>query len=517
MAGRGLKRPIALVILDGWGINDACVNNAVCQAKKPVLDDLFSRYPSTRLNASGLAVGLPEGQMGNSEVGHLNIGAGRIVYQDLTRISKSIRDGDFFQNPVLRQVMEKVKLRGSKLHLMGLLSDGGVHSHNTHLYALVRLAKSLGLSQVCIHAFLDGRDTPPKSGAGYLRALEEELAAIGIGRIATVSGRFWAMDRDNRWDRVEKAYRALALGEGRRSESSAKAIEEAYAAGQTDEFVEPHVIAPADLTAGTIDDGDGIIFFNFRADRAREITRVFTDPEFSGFIRPKTPELGAFVCMTEYDETFGLPVAFPPETYPNLLGEVISKAGLTQLRIAETEKYAHVTFFFNGGSETPFPGEDRVLIPSPKDVATYDLKPAMSAPAVTDEVVDRVMSGKYDFIVLNFANPDMVGHTGNLEAATTAMETVDACLGRVVETVLAAGGTLLVTADHGNCEQMTDGNGQPHTAHTANPVPLLLIDPDLPGAALQEGILADLAPTILSLMKLEKPEEMTGQSLLVPA
>ena len=514
MAGRGVKRPLALVILDGWGINDDCTNNAVCQAKKPVLDDLFSRYPSTRLNASGLAVGLPEGQMGNSEVGHLNIGAGRTVYQDLTRISKSIREGDFFQNPVLRQAMETVKHGGGKLHLMGLLSDGGVHSHNTHLYALLQMAKTAGLSQVCIHAFLDGRDTPPKSGAGYLQDLEKELGTIGLGQVATVIGRFYAMDRDNRWERVEKAYRALTLGEGATSTSSSAAIAEAYAAGQTDEFVEPHVIQHNGQAVGTVDDGDGIIFFNFRADRAREITRTFTDSHFSGFTRTKNPALGTFVCMTEYDETFGLPVAFPPETYPNLLGEVISKAGLSQLRIAETEKYAHVTFFFNGGNETPFPGEDRVLIPSPKDVATYDLKPAMSAPAVTSEVVDRVAAGKYDFIVLNFANPDMVGHTGNLEAATTAMETVDACLGRVVETVLAAGGSLLVTADHGNCEQMADGKGQPHTAHTANPVPLLLIDPDQIGAPLREGILADLAPTILSLMKLEKPEEMTGKSLL---
>ncbi|BCA80989.1 2,3-bisphosphoglycerate-independent phosphoglycerate mutase [Desulfuromonas sp. AOP6] len=516
MAGRRVKRPLALVILDGWGLNDECDNNAVCQAKKPVLDGLFRRYPSTRLTTSGLAVGLPEGQMGNSEVGHLNIGAGRIVYQDFTRISKSISDGDFFQNPVLQQVLEKVKHRGGKLHLMGLLSDGGVHSHNTHLYALVQMAKTVGLTQVCIHAFLDGRDTPPKSGAGYLLDLEKELATLGIGRVATICGRFYAMDRDNRWDRVEKAYRALTLGEGKCSKSSAAAIEEAYAAGQTDEFVEPRVIVPNGQTACTVDPDDGIIFFNFRADRAREITRAFTDTGFSGFTRTKSPALSDFVCMTEYDETFELPVAFPPESYANLLGEVVSHAGLTQLRIAETEKYAHVTFFFNGGSEKPFQGEDRVLIPSPQDVATYDLKPAMSAPAVTDEVVDRVMSGKYDFIVLNFANPDMVGHTGNLEAATTAMETVDACLGRVVETVLRAGGCLLITADHGNCEQMTDRSGHPHTAHTANPVPLLLVDPDLSGATLREGILADLAPTILSLLQLEKPDEMTGKNLLMP-
>ncbi len=511
-----MKRPVALVILDGWGINDDCSNNAVCQAKTPVLDSLFAQYPSSRLGASGMNVGLPDGQMGNSEVGHLNIGAGRIIYQDFTRISKSIADGDFFQNPVLTQAIEQVRAQGGKLHLMGLLSDGGVHSHNTHLYALVKMAKSLGLSEVCVHAFLDGRDTPPKSGKGFLKDLEDALRNIGLGRIATVTGRYFAMDRDNRWDRVEKAYRALTAGQGITTATSEEAIDGAYASGQTDEFVEPRVIAPQGKPVGTIDDGDGIIFFNFRADRARELTRTFTEKDFKGFTREKVPALCAYVCMTEYDESFGLPIAFPSESYPNILGEVVARAGRHQLRIAETEKYAHVTFFFNGGNETPFPLEERVLIPSPKDVATYDLKPEMSAPAVTDEVVRRIDSGKYDLIILNFANPDMVGHTGILEAAITAMETVDACLGRVVEAVLAAGGCLLITADHGNCEQMVDATGQPQTAHTSNPVPLLLVDPDRRGGTIRQGILADLAPTILELMGLDKPAEMTGNSLLAP-
>jgi 2,3-bisphosphoglycerate-independent phosphoglycerate mutase len=508
------KGPVALVILDGWGISETCDANAVCQARTPNLDALQREFPATRIGASGPDVGLPEGQMGNSEVGHLNLGAGRIVYQDLTRITLSIKEGDFFSNPVFGDALARIRKTGGKLHLMGLLSDGGVHSHNTHLYALVELGKRCGIEDICVHAFLDGRDTPPTSGVDYLAQLEERLEAIGAGRIATVIGRYYVMDRDNRWDRVHRAYRAMTLGEGEKAPHSAVAIEEAYAAGQTDEFVEPRVIQKSGTKAGTVDDGDGIIFFNFRSDRAREITRAFTDDDFKGFQREKTPDLAAYVCMTEYDETFGLPVAFPPENLSNILGEVLAGAGKTQLRIAETEKYAHVTFFFNGGSEVPFPGEERILIPSPQEVATYDQKPEMSAGPVTDEVVKQVGEGRFDFIVLNYANPDMVGHTGNLPAAVRAMEFVDACVGRVVKAVLTAGGSVILTADHGNCEKMADPEGAPHTAHTTNLVPLVLVDAGLKNATLRSGILADIAPTILHLMGLSKPAEMTGRSLL---
>ncbi len=510
----GVKRPVALVILDGWGISPTCDDNAVCKARTPRLHELFETYPSARIGASGMDVGLPDGQMGNSEVGHLNIGAGRVVYQDLTRITKSINDGEFFRNPALTGAIGKIKAVGGKLHLMGLLSDGGVHSHITHLFALLELARQEGLEQVCVHAFLDGRDTPPKSGSDYLKQLEDEIARIGCGQVATVIGRYFAMDRDNRWERVERAYRALTEGEGRRVESSAAAIAQAYGAGQSDEFVEPRVIERGGRPVGTVDDGDGIIFFNFRSDRAREITRTLTDDGFTGFERKKRPALSAYVCMTEYDATFGLPLAFPPESYRNILGEVVAAAGRKQLRIAETEKYAHVTFFFNGGSEEPFEGEERVLIPSPQEVATYDQKPAMSAVEVTDEVVRRVQSDAYDLIVLNYANPDMVGHTGVLEAAVQAMETVDQCVGRVVDAVLAQGGALILTADHGNCEQMSDGKGGPHTAHTSNPVPIILVDPERKGQALNNGILADIAPTLLALLGLPVPQEMTGKTLI---
>jgi 2,3-bisphosphoglycerate-independent phosphoglycerate mutase len=451
--------------------------------------------------------------MGNSEVGHLNLGAGRIVYQGLTRISQTIENGSFFENPVFVDALTRVRQAGGKLHLMGLLSDGGVHSHQTHLYALVDMAQRHAIQDICIHAFMDGRDTPPQSGAGYLAQLEEELTRLGTGRVATVTGRYYAMDRDNRWERVEQAWQAMVLGEGTAAATSAEAIQAAYAAGQTDEFVEPRIISGDGTSFEGISDGDGIIFFNFRADRAREITRCFTQPDFSGFSRPQIPKLAAFVCMTEYDETFTLPIAFPPETYPNILGEVVADAGLRQLRIAETEKYAHVTFFFNGGVEKPFANEDRVLIPSPKDVATYDLKPAMSAPEVADEAVRRIRSGEYDLIILNFANPDMVGHTGVLAAAVSAMETVDACVGKVVDTLLEMGGCALITADHGNCEQMVDNDGSPHTAHTPNQVPLLLVGQQH-DRTLRPGILADIAPTLLELLGRPVPEEMTGSSLL---
>ncbi len=502
--------PVALVILDGWGLSDRCDNNAACQASTPTMDQLRRDWPNSRLRASGRDVGLPDGQMGNSEVGHLNIGAGRIVYQDLTRISLAIEDGSLFENPALKRVCERLAASGGKLHLLGLLSDGGVHSHNTHLYALVRMAKQLGVTDVCIHAFMDGRDTPPKAGAGYLKELDNELAGIGLGRVATIIGRYWAMDRDNRWDRVEKAYLALTEGIGEAAVSAQEAIQAAYAAGQTDEFVEPQVIG----SGGTIDDDDGVIFFNFRADRAREMTRALTDPSFSGFQRRKQLQLVDYVCMTEYDETFGLPVAYANETLPEILAEVVSNAGMKQLRIAETEKYAHVTFFFNGGVEHAWEGEDRVLIPSPQDVATYDLKPEMSAVEVTDEVVRRVESGTYQLIILNYANPDMVGHSGVLSAAIKAVETVDSCLQRVVDAVLAAGGRLLITADHGNCEQMSDASGGVHTAHTSNLVPLVFVDPERQSVQLREGILADLAPTILELLQLPVPEAITGRSLL---
>lgn len=509
-----MPKPLLLMILDGWGINPNRENNAIALTDPPVMGRLLGEYPSTELNASGMAVGLPDGQMGNSEVGHLNIGAGRIVYQDLTRITKAIRDESFFSNPVLLDCMAGTRAAGGRLHLAGLLSDGGVHSHNTHLYALLELARRQGMREVFVHCFLDGRDTPPKSAAGYLAALEDEMRRVGIGRVATIMGRYYAMDRDNRWERVEKAYRAMVIGEGKVSASASEAISESYEDGITDEFVLPAVMVDGDVPAGTLRDGDGFIFFNFRSDRAREITRAFTDPEFAGFSRSVRPKLASYVCMTEYDETFRLPVAFGPEELKNILGEVVSRAGMRQLRIAETEKYAHVTFFFNGGNETPFPGEDRVLVPSPKEVATYDLKPEMSAYGVADELVRRLDEDIYDFIVLNFANADMVGHTGVLEAAKKAIAAVDACVGKVVDAVLSRGGSLLITADHGNAETMVDEAGNPHTAHTCNPVPFLLLDDSRKMVRLRPGILADIAPTVLELLGITQPEEMTGASLL---
>lgn len=506
-----MKKPLLLMILDGWGINPNPAHNAVAMANTPNLTGYLSDYPHTQILTSGMAVGLPDGQMGNSEVGHLNLGAGRVVYQELTRVTKSILDGDFFTNPTLLDCIAKIKAAGGRLHLSGLLSDGGVHSHNTHLYAFLELAKREGLTDVFIHCLLDGRDTPPQSGIDYLAQLEAEIARIGVGTIATVMGRYYAMDRDNRWERVEKAYNAIVCGEGEKRTSAKDAIEQSYAAGVHDEFVVPVVVAEN----ATLDDGDGFIFFNFRSDRAREITRALALDDFSGFERRKRTKLAGYVCLTEYDATFGLPIAFGATELSNILGGVLASAGLKQLRIAETEKYAHVTFFFNGGVETPFSGEDRALIPSPKEVATYDQKPEMSAGLVTDELLARIDSGVYDVIILNFANCDMVGHTGIEAAAIKAVETVDACAGRVVAKVREKGGAVLITADHGNAEQMQDDNGEPFTAHTTNPVRLILVDDSRKGVKLREGgRLADVAPTMLKMLGIAQPSEMTGESLV---
>jgi len=504
------KAPVVLAILDGWGISASCTGNAACIAQTPVLDRLRQKYPTSKLSASGTDVGLPAGQMGNSEVGHLNIGAGRIIYQDLSRISLAIEDGTFFANPKFKSICEKLVVSGGKLHLLGLLSDGGVHSHNSHLYALVRLAKQLGVTDVCIHAFLDGRDTPPKSASAYLGQLEETLATIGLGRIATISGRYWAMDRDNRWERVEKAYLALTAGIGQYFPTANAAISVAYANNQTDEFIEPQIID----ANGLITDNDGIICFNFRADRAREITRALALDNFSGFERKHKLKLVDYVCLTEYDATFGLPIAFPSATYPDILADVVASAGLKQLRIAETEKYAHVTFFFNGSVEKAWPNEERILIPSPQHVATYDLQPAMSAGKIAEAVVEQIKTGDYALIIINFANCDMVGHTGIIEATIKAVETVDSCVGQVVDAVTSVGGQMLITADHGNCEQMVDANGEPHTAHTTNQVPFILVDPHHSNQVVHDGILADLAPTILELLQLKVPVAMTGKSLI---
>ncbi len=508
------KQPLLLMILDGWGINPSPDNNAIALADTPNMTRLCAEYSYTSIGTSGMSVGLPEGQMGNSEVGHLNIGAGRIVYQDLTRISKAIDDGDFFTNPVLLDCIDRTKKAGGRLHLAGLLSDGGVHSHETHLYALLELAKREGLDDVFVHCLLDGRETPPKSGADYLARLEAKIAEIGCGRIATVMGRYYAMDRDNRWERVGKAYAAMVCGEGEYRASAGEAINRSYQAGVTDEFVVPAVIAANGEPVGKVRDGDGFIFFNFRSDRAREITKALALSEFKGFERRFHPQLASYVCMTVYDETFGLPAAFPGEELKNIFGEVLSRAGLAQLRIAETEKYAHVTFFFNGGNEVPFPGEDRCLIPSPKDVPTYDKKPEMSAYPVTDELLRLLDEDKYDVIVLNFANADMVGHTGILPAAVKAIAALDDCIGRLTAKVLAKGGGAIITADHGNAEIMKDEEGGPHTAHTTDRVPLILVDDDRKTVKLRTGILADIAPTILDILGLPKPAEMTGRSLI---
>ena len=505
---------VTLIILDGYGINPRKEGNAVMAANKPNLDAFMNSCPNTVIHTSGMDVGLPEGQMGNSEVGHTNIGAGRIVYQELTRITKSIEDGDFFEKKEFLKAIENCKKNQSKLHLYGLLSDGGVHSHNTHLYALVELAKRQGLKDVYVHCFLDGRDVPPDSGKSYVEELEAKLSEIGAGKIASVMGRYYAMDRDNRWERVRLAYDAMALGQGLTAASASQAVAESYARQEFDEFVKPTVIMRNGKPVATIGSNDSVIFFNFRPDRAREITRAFVDPDFTGFERAKGRFPLFYVCMTQYDKTLpNVEVAFKPESLSNTFGEYISRKGLKQLRIAETEKYAHVTFFFNGGVETMYEGEDRALIPSPK-VATYDLKPEMSAYEVTEEVLKRINSKKYDVIVLNFANCDMVGHTGVFEAARAAVEAIDKCVGRIAEAIKAQDGVVLITADHGNAEQMVDyETGGPFTAHTTNVVPLIGIG--LGGRKLREGRLADLAPTMLELLGLEKPAEMTGKSLLI--
>ena len=508
------RKPIMLMILDGFGINENEKGNAVKLANTPNIDKLMKTWPTTQIHTSGLAVGLPEGQMGNSEVGHTNIGAGRIVYQDLTRITKSIEEGEFFSIKELTSAIDNCKRHNSKLHIMGLLSDGGVHSHIRHLYALLELAKRKDFEDVYVHCFLDGRDTPPASGESYILQLEEKMKEKGVGKIATISGRFYSMDRDKRWDRVEKGYKALVYGEGEKATSAISAIEASYQKEVFDEFVEPTVICNGDEPIATINNNDSVIFFNFRPDRAREITRSLVDPEFDGF-EVKPLDL-YYVCFTQYDETIpNVQVAFKPEALVNTFGEYVSKKGLTQLRIAETEKYAHVTFFFNGGVEEPNKGEDRILVKSPK-VATYDLQPEMSAPQVCGKLVDAIKSDKYDVIVINFANPDMVGHTGVQEAAIKAVETVDECVGKAVEALKEVDGQMFICADHGNAEQLIDyETGAPWTAHTTNPVPFILVNADPKYTLRENGCLADIVPTLIQLMGMEQPVEMTGKSLLV--
>ncbi len=507
------KTPVMLIVLDGWGIGKEYEGNAVYLANTPNFDRLMENFPNTQLKASGLAVGLPEGQMGNSEVGHLNIGAGRIVYQELTKISKSIEDGAFFEKEEFLKAIENAKKNNSKLHLMGLVSDGGVHSHNTHLYALLELCAKENFKDVYIHAFLDGRDVPPTIGKQHITELQQKIEEIGVGKIATVIGRYYAMDRDRRWDRTKLAYEAMVLGRGKTDTCPIEAVAKSYKEGINDEFIVPTVIVEEGEPVATIDSGDSIIFFNFRPDRARQITRAIVDEEFTGFERKKKVDT-FFVTMTEYDKTIeNVHVAFKTEIPTNTLGEYVSNLGLNQLRIAETEKYAHVTFFLNGGREVPFENEDRILIPSPK-VATYDLKPEMSAIEVKEEVLKRLNMDKYDLIILNFANPDMVGHTGKLEAAIKAVETVDACLGEIVDLLLEKGGKAIVTADHGNAEMMIDEkDNSPVTSHTTNKVPLILVGEE--GVKLREGILADIAPTLLDIMGVEKPKEMTGETLII--
>ncbi len=502
------KKPVALIIMDGYGINKETEGNAIAAANTPNLDKFFAEYPNTQLSASGLDVGLPDGQMGNSEVGHTNIGAGRVVYQMLVKITKDINEGKINDIKALSDAMDKAKANGKSLHLMGLLSNGGVHSHNEHLYGLLRMAKKKGLDKVYVHTFLDGRDVPPTSGADFMQSLENEIKEIGVGSIATIMGRFYAMDRDNAWDRVEKAYNAIVKGEGVQETDAVTAVKNSYVNDVTDEFVVPTVVDKN----GMVKENDSVIFFNFRPDRARQITRTFVDPEFNGFARTYFPV--NFVCMTQYDESMpNVTVAYPPESLEMTFGEYVSKKGLTQLRIAETQKYAHVTFFFNGGEEKQFEGEDRILIKSP-DVETFDLKPEMSAYEVTDAVVEAIDDEKFDVIILNYANCDMVGHTGIIDAAVKAVEAVDECVGRTVNSILAKGGQVIITADHGNADCLIDPvTKAPFTAHTTNPVPMILIGAG--DVKLKMGRLCDLCPTMLDLMGLPKPEQMTGESLIV--
>lgn len=509
------KKPTVLMILDGYGLNEKREGNCVLNAKTPVMDKLMAECPFVKGNASGLAVGLPDGQMGNSEVGHLNMGAGRIVYQELTRITKSIEDGDFFENEALLKAVKNCKENDSDLHLFGLLSDGGVHSHNTHLYALLELAKKNGLKNVYVHCFLDGRDTAPTSGEGFAKELIEKMKEIGVGQIASVMGRYYVMDRDNRWERVETAYRAMVEGKGNTADSGVQAIADSYKQEKTDEFVLPTVVIKDGKPVATIKEKDSIIFFNFRPDRAREITRSFCDEEFDKFERGKRLDV-TFVCFTDYDDTIQNKfVAFHKTSIKNTLGEFLASHHMTQARIAETEKYAHVTFFFNGGIEDPNEGEDRILVKSPK-VATYDLKPEMSAYEVCDKLVEAIKSGKYDVIIINFANPDMVGHTGVQDAAVKAVEAVDECVGKTVDAIKEVNGQMFICADHGNAEQLLDyETGESFTAHTTNPVPFLLVNYDESYTLREGGCLADIAPTLIEMMGMEQPEEMTGKSLLI--
>ncbi len=508
------SKPNLLMILDGYGISAKQKGNAINKAKKKNIDELFRKYPNTLIGASGLDVGLPEGQMGNSEVGHLNIGAGRIVYQELTKITKEIKEGLFFHNAALESAMDHALANDSALHLLGLVSDGGVHSHLTHLYALIDMAKQKGIKKLYIHALLDGRDVPPQSAGTYFRMLEDYLSKASIGKIAMISGRYYGMDRDNRWERVQKFYDAMALGIGEKAESAIAGLKASYEKGNNDEFVLPTLICKENETPITVQDNDSIIMFNFRPDRAREITRCFVDERFNGFERAKVAKNLCYTCMTQYDaEMPNVHVAFPPQSLKNTLGEYLSQLGLRQLRIAETEKYAHVTFFFNGGVEAPNNGEDRILIPSPK-VATYDMQPEMSACLITEKLIEQIKENKYDVIILNYANPDMVGHTGNIDAAVKAIETLDECVPQVIDAVLALGGQIIITADHGNADYMLDDEGNTITAHSLNPVPLLVISKESISVK-DGGVLADIAPTLLDLMEIEKPAEMTGHSLLI--
>lgn len=520
-------KPLLLMILDGWGHREEREGNAIALAKTPNWDSILKTWPHTTLDASGLAVGLPEGTMGNSEVGHLNIGAGRVVHQEYTRINKSIEDGSFFKNKALDSLLSKLNKGGGALHLMGLVSDIGVHSHLNHLYALIDLAVKKDIQKIFIHCFTDGRDSPPDSGIKYIKAIDDKISAPQYAsvRIATVMGRFYAMDRDKRWERIAKAYDAIVDGAGKKVDSALDAVKVSYDEGVTDEFIIPtivryssidcHPCGSRDPTDISIKDGDAVIFFNFRADRARELTRAMTDENFTEF-RRRRPKLSAFMTMTQYDEKFKLPVIFSPEHLTNIFGGVVAASGMRQLRIAETEKYAHVTYFFNGGDEQVFKNEDRVLIPSPRDVDTYDKKPQMSAMQVVAEVVKRIESGKYEAIVLNFANPDMVGHTGNLAAAIKAVETVDDCIGQVVSAVRKAGGAVLITGDHGNCEEMKDKRGNPQTAHTTELVPFVVVGKGLEEKKLRSGrALCDIAPTMLNLMGLKQPKEMTGENIII--